>query len=124
MRFDYPTKAAATVTLNFTTNPESPYQREVIKHNSEVQMEDGSIYVYSRSVTNYRYSINVVLYSQEERDDLEAFYDDTVNGSEKRFDYTDPYGEVYNVRFENQLQIVEIMKDRFYRATFDLIETV
>lgn len=123
MRFDYPTVATATESLVFTTNPEAPYQREVIKHNTEVQMEDGSIYVYSRSVTNYRYSISVVLYSQEERDDLEAFYDDIVNGSEKRFDYTDPYGEVYNVRFENQLQIVEIMKDRFYRAKFDLIET-
>ena len=61
MRFDYPTVAGATTSLAFTNDPESPYERAVIKHNSSVQMEDGSMYVYSRSVTNYRYSISVVL---------------------------------------------------------------
>ena len=72
MIFNYPTLAAPTSTLTFTNNPESPYEREVIKHNSSVQMEDGSFYVYSRSVTNYRYTISVVLTSETERDALET----------------------------------------------------
>lgn len=123
MEFNYPNSSSPTTTLTFTANPEAPYEREVIKHNSEVQMEDGTFYVYSRSVTNYRYVITVVLYSESERDALESFYDSTVNGSEKKFDYTDPYGDTYTVRFEQKLKIVEIMKDRFYRASFSLIQT-
>jgi hypothetical protein len=123
MRFDYPTVASATTSIAFTSNPESPYEREVVKHNSEVQMEDGSFYVYSRSVTNYRYNIEVILYSESERDALESFYDSTVNGSEKTFEYTDPYSDVYTVRFIDNFNIVEIMKDRFYRATFTLLQT-
>ena len=124
MIFKYPSAASPTTTLAFTHNPESPYEREVIKHNSSVQMEDGSFYVYSRSVTNYRYSIVVVLTSESERDNLEAFYDSTVNGSEKTFSYIDPYSDTYTVRFEDELHISEIFKDRLYRATFNLIQTV
>jgi hypothetical protein len=124
MIFNYPTLAAPTSTLTFSNNPESPYEREVIKHNSSVQMEDGSFYVYSRSVTNYRYTISVVLTSETERDALETFYDSTVNGMEKTFSYTDPYSESYTVRFENELHISEIFKDRMYRASFTLIQTV
>jgi hypothetical protein len=123
MRFDYPTVASATTSIAFISNPESPYEREVVKHNTEVQMEDGSLYVYSRSVTNYRYKIEVILYSESERDALESFYDSTVNGSEKTFEYTDPYSDVYTVRFIDNFNIVEIMKDRFYRATFTLLQT-
>lgn len=123
MRFDYPTVAAATTSIAFTSNPESPYQREVIKHNAEIQMEDGTFFVYSRSVTNYRYYIEVILYSEAERDALESFYDSTVNGSEKEFEYTDPYSDVYTVRFNGAFNIVEIQKDRFYRATFELLQT-
>ena len=48
-------------------------------------MEDGTFYVYSRSVTNYRYTVSVVLTSESERDDLESFYDSTVNGNQKTF---------------------------------------
>jgi hypothetical protein len=124
MIFNYPTLAAPTSTLTFSNNPESPYEREVIKHNSSVQMEDGSFFVYSRSVTNYRYTISVVLTSEIERDALETFYDSTVNGMEKTFSYTDPYSESYTVRFENELHISEIFKDRMYRASFTLIQTV
>jgi len=123
MRFDYPTVVSATTSLVFNNNPESPYEREVIKHNSSVQMEDGSMYVYSRSVTNYRYSISVVLTSESERDALESFYDSTVNGAEKTFEYTDPYGDVYTVRFDESMRISEIFKDRLYRATFTLLQT-
>ena len=86
-------------------------------------MEDGSFYVYSRSVTNYRYTISVVLTSESERDALESFYDSTVNGSEKTFSYTDPYSDSYTVRFENEMHISEIFKGRMYRATFSLIQT-
>jgi len=123
MIFHYPTSAAPTTTLTFTNNPESPYEREVIKHNTQVQMEDGTFFVYSRAVTNYRYSITVVLNSESERDALESFYDSTVNGSEKTFSYTDPYSDVYTVRFEDTMRISEIFKDRMYRATFNLIQT-
>jgi hypothetical protein len=123
MRFDYPTVAGATTSLAFTNDPESPYERAVIKHNSSVQMEDGSMYVYSRSVTNYRYSISVVLTAESERDALESFYDSTVNGAEKTFEYTDPYGDVYTVRFDENMRISEIYKDRLYRATFTLLQT-
>jgi len=123
MRFDYPTVATATDSIEFVGNPESPYEREVIKNNTEVQMEDGSLFVYSRSVTNYRYKIEIVLFSQAERDELESFYDTLVNGSQKTFDYTDPYGDVYNVRFIDSFNIVEVYKDRFYRATFTLLQT-
>lgn len=123
MRFDYPTVATATDSIAFTGNPESPYERKVVKHNSEVQMEDGTYFVYSRSVTNYEYSIEIVLYSESERDELEDFYDNVVNGSEKQFQYTDPYSDVYTVRFIGDFNIVEIYKDRFYRATFTLIQT-
>ena len=123
MRFDYPTVGGATTSLAFTNSPESPYERAVIKHNSSVQMEDGSMYVYSRSVTNYRYSISVVLTSEVERDALESFYDSTVNGAEKTFEYTDPYGDVYTVRFDENMRISEIYKDRLYRATFTLLQT-
>ena len=123
MRFDYPTVGSATTSLAFTNNPESPYERAVIKHNSSVQMEDGSMYVYSRSVTNYRYSISVVLTAEVERDALESFYDSTVNGAEKTFEYTDPYGDVYTVRFDENMRISEIYKDRLYRATFTLLQT-
>lgn len=86
-------------------------------------MEDGTFFVYSRAVTNYRYSITVVLNSESERDALESFYDSTVNGSEKTFSYTDPYSDVYTVRFEDTMRISEIFKDRMYRATFNLIQT-
>jgi len=123
MRFDYPTVVSATTSLVFNNNPESPYEREVIKHNSSVQMEDGSMFIYSRSVTNYRYSISVVLTSESERDALESFYDSTVNGAEKTFEYTDPYGDVYTVRFDENMRISEIYKDRLYRATFTLLQT-
>ena len=123
MIFEYPTSAAPTTTLTFNNNPETPYEREVIKHNSSVQMEDGSFFVYSRSVTNYRYIINVVLNSESERDALESFYDSTVNGIEKTFSYTDPYSDTYTVRFEDALHISEIFKDRMYRASFNLIQT-
>tara|TARA_R110000787_G_scaffold203250_3_gene313758 strand:+ start:235 stop:606 length:372 start_codon:yes stop_codon:yes gene_type:complete len=123
MIFKYPT-TSPTTTLTFTNNPEAPYSREVIKHNTSVQMEDGSFYVYSRSVTNYRYTIIVVLNSESERDALETFYDSTVNGSEKQFKYTDPYNDEYTVRFEGQMKISEIFKGRMYRATFNLIQTV
>jgi len=123
MIFEYPNTTSPTTTLTFTNNPESPYERKVIKHNSSVQMEDGSFYVYSRSVTNYRYVISVVLTSESERDNVESFYDSTVNGSEKTFDYTDPYGDTYTVRFEDEMAISEIFKDRMYRATFNLIQT-
>ncbi len=123
MIFKYPNAVSPTTTLTFTNNPESPYEREVIKHNTSVQMEDGTFYVYSRSVTNYRYTINVVLTSESERDALESFYDSTVNGSEKTFSYTDPYSDSYTVRFENEMHISEIFKDRMYRATFSLIQT-
>jgi hypothetical protein len=121
--FEYPNAVSPTTTLTFTNNPESPYEREVIKHNTSVQMEDGSFYVYSRSVTNYRYTISVVLTSESERDALESFYDSTVNGSEKTFSYTDPYSDSYTVRFENEMHISEIFKGRMYRATFSLIQT-
>lgn len=123
MEFNYPTEASPTTTLTFTNDPESPYEREVLKHNSQVQMEDGTFYVYSRSVTNYRYTISVVLTSESERDDLESFYDSTVNGSQKTFQYTDPYSDIYTVRFEEGMNIAEIFKDRMYRATFNLIQT-
>jgi hypothetical protein len=123
MRFDFPTVAAATSSIAFTSNPEAPYEREVIKHNAEIQMEDGTFFVYSRSVTNYRYYIEVILYSQSERDALENFYDNVVNGSEKEFEYTDPYSDVYTVRFNGPFNISEIQKDRFYRATFELLQT-
>lgn len=123
MIFEYPNAVSPTTTLTFTNNPESPYEREVIKHNTSVQMEDGSFYVYSRSVTNYRYTISVVLTSESERDALESFYDSTVNGSEKTFSYTDPYSDSYTVRFENEMHISEIFKGRMYRATFSLIQT-
>jgi len=123
MRFDYPTVAGATTSLAFTNDPESPYERAVIKHNSSVQMEDGSMYVYSRSVTNYRYSISVVLTSESERDALELFYDSTVNGAEKTFEYTDPYSDVYTVRFDENMRISEVFKGRLYRATFTLLQT-
>ena len=123
MIFKYPTLASPTTTLTFNNNPETPYEREVIKHNSSVQMEDGSFFVYSRSVTNYRYTISVVLTSESERDSLESFYDSTVNGMEKTFSYTDPYSDSYTVRFEDELHISEIFKDRMYRATFNLIQT-
>jgi len=123
MIFEYPNTTSPTTTLTFTNNPESPYERKVIKHNSSVQMEDGSFYVYSRSVTNYRYVISVVLTSESERDNVESFYDSTVNGNEKTFDYTDPYGDTYTVRFEDEMAISEIFKDRMYRATFNLIQT-
>lgn len=123
MRFDYPTSSSATTSIEFVGDPQSPYEREVIKHNTEVQMEDGSLFVYSRSVTNYRYKIEVILYSESERDALESFYDSIVNGSQKTFDYTDPYGDVYNVRFIDSFNIVEVFKGRFYRATFTLLQT-
>ena len=123
MRFDYPTHASPTTSIVFTSNPEVPYEREVLKHNSSVQMEDGTFYVYSRSVTNYLYKIEVVLYSEVERDALESFYDTIVNGSQKTFQYTDPYNSLYTVRFHESFNIIEIMKDRFYRATFSLIQT-
>ncbi len=123
MRFDHPTVSGAATSLAFTNNPESPYERNVIKHNSSVQMEDGTMYVYSRSVTNYRYAISVVLTTESERDSLESFYDSTVNGAEKTFEYTDPYGDVYTVRFDENLRISEIFKDRFYRASFTLLQT-
>jgi len=122
MIFKHPT-TTPTTTLTFTNNPEAPYSREVIKHNTSVQMEDGTFYTYARSVTNYRYVINVVLNSEAERDSLESFFDNTVNGSEKEFKYTDPYGDEYTVRFEDQLEISEIFKGRMYRATFNLIQT-
>ena len=122
MIFKHPT-TSPTTTLTFTNNPEAPYSREVIKHNTSVQMEDGTFYTYARSVTNYRYVINVVLNSEAERDSLESFFDNTVNGSEKEFKYTDPYGDEYTVRFEDQLEISEIFKGRMYRATFNLIQT-
>lgn len=123
MEFNYPTAASPTTTLTFTNDPESPYEREVLKHNSQVQMEDGTFYVYSRSVTNYRYTVSVVLTSESERDDLESFYDSTVNGNQKTFQYTDPYSDIYTVRFEEGMNIAEIFKDRMYRATFNLIQT-
>jgi len=123
MRFDYPTFASPTTSIVFTSDPEVPYEREVIKHNSEIQMEDGSFYVYSRSVTNYLYKIEVILYSQAQRDALESFYDSTVNGSHKTFQYTDPYSALHTVRFIESFNISEIAKDRFYRATFTLIQT-
>lgn len=123
MIFNHPT-TSPTTTLTFTNNPEAPYSREVIKHNTSVQMEDGTFYTYARSVTNYRYVINVVLNSEAERDSLESFFDNTVNGSEKEFKYTDPYGDEYTVRFEDQLEISEIFKGRMYRANFNLIQTV
>ena len=123
MIFKYPNAVSPTTTLTFTNNPETPYEREVIKHNTSVQMEDGSFYVYSRSVTNYRYTISVVLTSESERDALESFFDSTVNGSEKTFSYTDPYSDSYTVRFENEMHISEIFKDRMYRAAFNLIQT-
>lgn len=122
MIFNHPT-TSPTTTLTFTNNPEAPYSREVIKHNTSVQMEDGTFYTYARSVTNYRYVINVVLNSEAERDSLESFFDNTVNGSEKEFKYTDPYGDEYTVRFEDQLEISEIFKGRMYRANFNLIQT-
>jgi len=121
--FKYPNAVSPTTTLTFTNNPETPYEREVIKHNTSVQMEDGSFYVYSRSVTNYRYTISVVLTSESERDALESFFDSTVNGSEKTFSYTDPYSDSYTVRFEDEMHISEIFKDRMYRAAFNLIQT-
>ncbi|MEO1957733.1 MAG: hypothetical protein ABGX03_07415 [Methylophilaceae bacterium] len=124
MIFNFPTISGSTTAITFSNDPETPYEREVIKHNSSVQMEDGSFYVYSRSVTNYRYKITVVLNSEAERDALESFYDSTVNGSEKTFEYTDPYSDEHIVRFEDKLRIAEIFKDRFYRATFNLIQTV
>jgi hypothetical protein len=124
MRFDYPTAASPTASYVFTNDPEAPYERQVVKHNTEVMMEDGSVYVYARAVTSYRYVISsIVLESQSERDDLETFYDSTVNGSEKQFEYTDPYDNTYTVRFEDDLTITEIFKGRFYRATFNLLET-
>lgn len=123
MIFKHPT-TSPTTTLTFTNNPEAPYSREVIKHNSSVQMEDGSFFVYSRAVTNYRYVISVVLNSESERDALETFYDTTVNGSEKEFTYVDPYSDTYTVRFEDQMKISEIFKGKMYRATFNLIQTV
>ena len=123
MIFKYPNAVSPTTTLTFTNNPETPYEREVIKHNTSVQMEDGSFYVYSRSVTNYRYTISVVLTSESERDALESFFDSTVNGSEKTFSYTDPYSDSYTVRFEDEMHISEIFKDRMYRAAFNLIQT-
>lgn len=123
MRFDYPTVATATDSIAFVGNPEAPYERKVIKHNSEVQMEDGTFYVYSRSVTNYSYIVEIVLYSESERDELEDFYDNVVNGSQKQFEYTDPYGDVYTVRFMGDFNIVEVFKDRFYRASFTLLQT-
>jgi hypothetical protein len=123
MRFDFPTVASATTSLAFSNNPEPPYEREVLKHNASVQMEDGTFFVYSRSVTNYRYSISVVLTTETERDNFESFFDTTVNGSEKTFEYTDPYSDVYTVRFEGEIHIAEIFKDRFYRATLTLIQT-
>lgn len=122
MIFKHPT-TSATTTLTFTNNPEAPYSREVIKHNTSVQMEDGTFYTYARAVTNYRYVINVVLNSEAERDLLENFFDNTVNGSEKEFKYTDPYADEYTVRFEDKLSISEIFKGRMYRATFNLIQT-
>jgi hypothetical protein len=124
MIFDFPTSAAPTTTLTFTNDPETPYSREVLKHNTSIQMEDGSFFTYSRSVTNYRYTITVVLNSEAERDNLESFYDSTVNGSEKEFTYTDPNSDEYTVRFEDSLQISEIFKGRMYRANFNLIQTV
>tara|TARA_B110000908_G_scaffold57895_1_gene70548 strand:+ start:3444 stop:3818 length:375 start_codon:yes stop_codon:yes gene_type:complete len=123
MIFDFPTSAAPTTTMTFTNNPETPYSREVIKHNTSVQMEDGSFYTYSRLVTNYRYIITVVLNTQAERDALETFYDSTVNGSEKSFTYTDQNSDEYTVRFEDDLKIAEIFKGRMYRAKFNLIQT-
>ena len=124
MRFDYPTSASPTSSYIFTNDPEAPYEKQVVKHNSEVQMEDGSVYVYSRSVTNYRYVIaSVVLTSQTERDNLESFFDSTVNGSQKTFTFTDPYSDTATVRFSGQLKIVEIYKDALYRASFVLLET-
>jgi hypothetical protein len=124
MIFNYPTISGSTSAITFTNNPEPPYEREVIKHNTSVQMEDGSFFVYSRSVTNYRYTISVILNSESERDALETFYDSTVNGSEKTFEYTDPYLDAYIVRFEDEMHIEEIFKNRFYRASFNLIQTV
>jgi len=123
VRFDYPTVGSATSSIAFTYNPEVPYERQVIKHNTPLQMEDGTYYIYSRSVTNYRYMISVVLGSEVERDSLETFYDTTVNGMEKQFEYTDPYSDVYTVRFESDVKLSEIHKDRLYRATFTLLQT-
>jgi len=124
MRFDYPNSSSPTTSLVFSNNPEAPYERKVVKHNTEVLMEDGSLFVYARDVTQYRYIIqSLVLESQSERDALESFYDTTVNGSEKTFTYTDPYDQEHTVRFEGEITIAEVYKDRFYRASFNLLET-
>ncbi len=123
MIFNYPAITGSTTAITFTNNPEAPYEKEVIKHNTTIQMEDGSFYVYSRSVTNYRYDISVVLNSEAERNALEDFYDSIVNGSEKTFEYTDPNSDTAIVRFEDRLQIEDIFKGSFYRASFRLIQT-
>lgn len=124
MRFDYPDSSSPTTSVVFSNNPEAPYERKVVKHNTEVLMEDGSLYVYARDVTQYRYIIqSVVLESESERDSLEAFYDTIVNGSEKTFTYTDPYNDEHTVRFDGDFAIVEVYKDRFYRASFNLLES-
>lgn len=124
MRFDYPDADSPTTSFVFSNNPEAPYERSVVKHNTEVLMEDGSVYVYARAVTQYRYIIqSVVLESKTERDNLESFYDSIVNGSEKEFTYTDPYDVEHTVRFEGEFRIQEVYKDRFYRASFNLLES-
>jgi len=102
-------KGETTVTL---CNPIPGYASREVKRQLLGRSAGGTVYTYDKGVDTYEVELVFESLTNQEKADLQSFFDVTVDGVCQTFTYTDSAGNDYTARFLSaHLDFVKVAND-------------